>query len=145
MDAPHLTDPESGSSSPIRILNSIVTASSFFPIIAILSSFPTIKLMWSSSFVPSTVLETSVTNSLSFPGSRSALNPTQGYRLLEAGSSSTVILSSSFLLDVACLDLERFAENRAINVCNSAIFCSAFLFWSFTSFWISWLDSYQKS
>ena len=103
MDAPHLTDPESGSSSPIRILNSIVTASSFFPIIAILSSFPTIKLMWSSSFVPSTVLETSVTNNLSFPGSRSALNPTQGYRLLEAGSSSTVILSSSFLLDVACL------------------------------------------
>ena len=78
MEAPHLTLPESGSSSPMRILYSIVTASSFLPTIAILSYLQTMKLMLFKSFTPSTVLEISVTKSLSLPGSRSALKPTHG-------------------------------------------------------------------
>ena len=94
---------------------------------------------------PSTVLERFSTSKISLPGSRSIVKPTNGYRRLEAGISSTVIFSSSFLREVACLDLLLLAEKRWINDWSSLIFSSAFLFWSRITRCISWLDSYQKS
>ena len=46
----------------------------------------------------------------------------------EAGISSTVIFSSSFLREVACRDLDLFAEKRWIKLCSSLMRSSFFLF-----------------
>ena len=59
--------------------------------------------------------------------------------------SSNSIFSRARFLEVACLDLEAFAEKREMNSCNSLIFSSFFLLASFICFTNSWLDSYQKS
>ena len=51
------------------------------------------------------------------------------FRYIPASSrSSKFNLSIIFFLEVACLDLDTFAENLAINSCNSFFFSSAFLF-----------------
>jgi len=68
-----------------------------------------------------------------------------GYFLLDGLISSNSIFSNDFFLDVACLDLEAFAANLAINSCNSLIFSSFFLFCSLACLRANWLDSYQKS
>ena len=78
VDTPHLTLPSSGSSSPMRILNRAVCASSFSPTKAILSPRFTEKYTLSSSFTPSTVTDTSLTVSTSLPSSRSGWKPTKG-------------------------------------------------------------------
>ena len=58
---------------------------------------------------------------------------------------SSSIFSNARFLDVACLDLEAFAEKRAMNSFNSLI-CSSFLrFCSFIWRTSSWEDSNQKS
>jgi len=44
-----------------------------------------------------------------------------GYFLLDGLISSKVIFSSAFFLEVACEDLEAFAENLATNSCNFLI------------------------
>ena len=75
---PHFTLPSSGSHSPVRILNRAVWAFSLSPTKAILSPWPTMKDTLSNSFTPSTVLDTSVTNKMSLPTSRSGVKPTQG-------------------------------------------------------------------
>ncbi|MNY80160.1 hypothetical protein D3C86_2210800 [compost metagenome] len=51
-----------------------------------------------------------------------------GYLRLEGLISSILILSKAFLREVACLDLDAFAENRRINSCNSFTLSSVFLF-----------------
>jgi len=99
----------------------------------------------SSSFTPSMVFDTSVTNRISLPTSRSRSKPTNGYRREEAGISSTLILSSNRRREVACLLLALLAAKRAMKVCSSAIFSSARLFLLRMSCWMSWEDSYQKS
>ena len=48
-----------------------------------------------------------------------------GYLRLDGTISSSSILSSIFLREVACFDLEALAEKRATNFCNSLIFSSA--------------------
>ena len=55
-----------------------------------------------------------------------------GYFLDDGTSSSSVILSSNFLRDVACFDFDAFAENLAIKLSNSFILASFFLLASFT-------------
>ena len=59
-------------------LKSRVTASSLRLMTAILSSLPMMKLTFFKTGTPSTDLQRSVTKSLSLPGSRAALKPTQG-------------------------------------------------------------------
>ena len=58
--------------------------------------------------------------------------------------SSSVILSSSFFRDDACLDLEALALNRAMNAFRSSICSDFFLFEA--DRWASaiWLVSYQN-
>ncbi|MNL58892.1 hypothetical protein D3C87_1825690 [compost metagenome] len=56
------------------------------------------------------------------------LNMIAGYLRLEGLISSILILSKAFLREVACLDLDAFAENRRINSCNSFTLSSVFLF-----------------
>ena len=56
----------------------VVCATSFSPTKAILSPRLTMNETLSSSFTPSTVFETSVTNRMSLPTSRSCVNPTKG-------------------------------------------------------------------
>ena len=51
----------------------------------------------------------------SLPISRSALNLINGYLRLDGTISSSSILSSIFLREVACLDFEALAEKRATN------------------------------
>ena len=131
VETPHLKLPESGVSSSIRILKSIVTARSSSEINAILSSRPTVNLTFLSISTPSAFLHISSTESTSLPSSLSGVNPIYGYFLLDAGISSTVIFSRSFLLDVAWLDFDLLAENRSINDLSSLIFSSAFLFCCF--------------
>ena len=142
---PHLTLPSSGSSSPMRILNIVVCASSFSPTKAILSFLPTMKETLSRSFTPSMVFDTSVTNRISLPTSRSRSKPTNGYRREDAGISSTESLSRSRRRDVACLLLALLAAKRAMKVWSSAIFSSLRLFLLRMSCWMSCEDSYQKS
>ena len=74
MVVPHLKVPASGSSSSIKILNSVVVAISSSPTKAILSPLFTRKL----TFRPSTVLVRPSTARISLPGSRSILKPTKG-------------------------------------------------------------------
>ena len=78
MVVPHLKVPASGSSSSIKILNSVVVAISSSPTKAILSPLFTRKLTLSSTFRPSTVLVRPSTARISLPGSRSILKPTKG-------------------------------------------------------------------
>ena len=68
-----------------------------------------------------------------------------GYLRLDGRMSSNSIFSRARFLEVACLDLEAFAENRWINSCSSLIFSSFLRFAYFICFTINWLDSYQKS
>ena len=96
-------------------------------------------------FSPFIVLEMFFTCKISFPGSLSGLKSIYGYLLFDGIISSNSIFSNDFFLEVACLDLEAFALNLAINACNYFIFSSFFLFASFICFRASWLDSYQKS
>ena len=103
------------------------------------------KLILFKTISPFISLETPSTCKTSLPGSFSNLKSTYGYFLDEGFISSNTILSNNFFLDVACLDLDAFALNLAMNSCNSFIFSSFFLFASFICFSISWLDSYQKS
>ena len=103
------------------------------------------KYTLSSSFTPSTVTDTSFTVSTSLPSSRSAVKLTNGYLRLEAGISSSWIVSSTFLRLVACLDLDLLAEKRWIKDCSSRILSSFFLFWLRISCCIRRDDSYQKS
>ncbi|MDF2607023.1 MAG: hypothetical protein K0S34_1218 [Bacillales bacterium] len=79
-------------------------------------------------------LEIPSTRSKSLPISLSGVKPTNGYLREDGLISSRVILSSNFLRDVACLDLDAFALNLAINACRSLIFSSFFLFASCASF-----------
>ena len=137
--------PSSGCSSSARILKSMVIACSDSPMNATLSVLERVKETLLSSFTPSTVLEMPLTLRTSLPSSLSIVKPIYGYFLDDAGSSSTVSLSSSFLLEVACLDLDLLAEKRWINSCNSFIFSSVFLFWLFIIRCISCEDSYQNS
>ena len=146
MDAPHLTVPESGSSSPMRILNSIVTASSFLPRMAILSSLPTMKLTLFKQLHAvngladlgdeQPVLARLAVCLKSDPGIASA----GGGHLLD-GELIEQLAAARCLTGLA-LVCRRSGEMK---LCSSAIFCSAFLFWSLMSFCMSWLDSYQKS
>ena len=145
MLTPHLIEPSSGWISSARICIMAVCAISFSPMNAILSPFATVKEMSLSTFTPSIVLLMRSTVRTSLPISRSMVKPTYGYFLEEAGNSSTVSLSMSFLLEVACLDLDLFAAKRAIKFCSSLIFSSALRFWSAIMRCISRLDSYQKS
>ena len=55
-----------------------------------------------------------------------------------------LIYLETFFLEVACFDLEAFALNLAINVFNSSIFSSVFLFCSCFCFKASWLASLQN-
>ena len=128
---PHLYEPSSGSSSPARILNIVVFASSFPPTNAILSSWLTVNEILSSTFTPSMVFEMPSTKSTSFPISRSGRKSMYGYLRLDGRISSSWIFSRARFLDVACFDLEAFAEKRWINSCSSLIFSSFFLFASF--------------
>ena len=131
MLSPHLKDPLSAISSSISILNNMVIDCSFFATKAILSFLRTVKFTLSRSLTPSTVFDNPSTVRISLPTSLSISNPTKGYRLLDAGSSSTVSLSSSFFLEVACLDFDLLAENRSMNDCSSLAFSSFFLFCCF--------------
>ena len=145
METPHFMLPSSGSSSSASILKRAVIACSDSPMKATLSVLERVKETLLRSFTPSTVLDTPLTLSTSFPRSRSILKPMKGYFLEEAGISSTVSLSRSFLLAVACLDFDLLAEKRFMNSWSSFIFSSAFLFWFLISLCISWEDSYQNS
>lgn len=64
---------------------------------------------------------------ISFPSSLSGVKPIKGYFLLDAGISSTVRLSSSFRLEVACFDFDLLAENLSIKAFNSFIFPPLFI------------------
>ena len=88
-----------------------------------LSAF-TVKDTLSNTFSPSIVLLIFLTVRISFPGSLSALKSIYGYLLFDGFISSNSIFSNDFFLEVACLDLEAFALNLAINACNSFIFSS---------------------
>ena len=79
---------------------------------AILSPLFTLKLILSNIFTPSIVLESSSRVKISLPTSLSIANPTKGYLLVEGAISSSVIFSSNFLREVACLDLEALALKR---------------------------------
>ena len=143
VETPHFIVPSSGSSSSASILKSIVIACSDSPMKATLSVRLRVKETLLRSFTPSTVLDMPLTLRTSFPSSLSILKPMKGYFLDDAGISSTVSLSRSFLLAVACFDL--FAEKRLMNSWSSLIFSSAFLFWFFIILCISCEDSYQNS
>ena len=127
---PHLKVPSSGSSSPTRILKSVVFASPSVPTKATFSRGFIVNETLSRTFLSPIVLLIPVTVSSSLPTSRSGLNETKGKRRDETGISSILSSSRSFLRLVACFDFEAFALNRAINSCNSFFFCSAFLFCS---------------
>ena len=127
---PHLNEPSSGSSSPQSIWKSVVLAISSAPTNATLSLGIIIKLTSLSTFLPFTVLERFLTSRTSLPTSLSCLNEQKGYLLDDTLIVSIWRLSSSFLRDVACLDLEALALNLWINSVSSFIFCSALLFWS---------------
>ena len=145
VETPHLMLPSSGSSSSASILKSIVMVCSDSPMKATLSVRLRVKETLFRSFTPSTVLDMPLTLRTSFPSSLSILKPMKGYFLDEAGISSTVSLSRSFLLAVACLDFDLFAEKRLMNSWSSLIFSSAFLFWFFIILCMSCEDSYQNS
>ena len=142
---PHLNVPLSASISPVKILNNVVIAISERLKKATLSSFDNWKLTFSKMTSPSIVFDKPSTNNKSLPISRAGENPTNGYLRLEGWISSNVILSNIFLREVACFDLEAFAEKRAINSCNSLIFSSFFAFWSANNFAANWLECNQKS
>ena len=55
----------------------------------------------------------------------------KGYFREEGLISSSSIFSRARFLDVACLDLEAFAEKREMNYFSSLIFSSFFLLASF--------------
>ena len=79
------------------------------------------------------------------PISRFGRKSMYGYLRLDGTIVSSWIFSRAFFLDVACLDLDAFAENREMNSLSSLIFSSFFLFASFIWRIMSWLDWYQKS
>ena len=101
--------------------------------------------MLSRMVSPSILTERFSTVKRSFPISRSALKLINGYFRLDGTISSNSILSSIFLRDVACLDLEALAEKRATNSCNCLIFSSALAFRSASNLAANSLDSFQKS
>ena len=68
----------------------------------------------------------------------------KGYLRDDGRMSSSVILSSSFFRDDACLDFEALALNRAMNVFSSSICSSFFLFEADRCPSAIWLVSYQK-
>ena len=144
MLTPHLNEPESASVSSIKTLKRAVIAISL-PRRAIFSPLATVKETFLNSVIPFSLLDRSVTVKMSLPASLSISKPINGYLRLDAGNSSTVNLSSSFLREVACLDFDLFAEKREIKLCSSLIFSSFFLFCCLIIRWMSWLDSYQNS
>ena len=118
---------------------------SFCPIKAVLSPGRKIKLMLSRMTSPSILTERFSTVKRSFPISRSALKLINGYLRLDGTISSSSILSSIFLREVACLDFEALAEKRATNSCSCLIFSSALALRSAKSLAANSLDSFQKS
>ena len=103
------------------------------------------KLILSRMVSPSILTERFSTVKRSLPISRSALKLINGYFRLDGTISSSSILSSIFLREVACFDFEALAEKRATNSCNCLIFSSAFAFLSACNFAASSEDSFQKS
>jgi hypothetical protein len=63
---------------------------------------------------------------------------------LDGRMSSSVILSSNFFREDACLDLEALALNRAMNAFKSSICSDFFLFAAERCESAIWLVSYQK-
>ena len=90
------------------------------------------------------VLRRPSTVTTSLPWARSALNWMKGYLRDEGRMSSSVILSSSFFRDDACLDFEALALNRAMNAFSSSICSSFFAFEADRCPSAIWLVSYQK-
>src|SRR5690625_7160316 len=101
---------------------------SFFPTKATLSSLFIVKLTLSNTFLSPIVFVNASTRSKSLPISRSGEKAMYGYLRDDGFISSSVMLSSNFLRDVACFDFEAFALKRAINSFNSLIFSSFFFF-----------------
>ena len=118
----------------------------FRPTNATLSSRSKVKEILSRISSPSMVLERSADRrALRFRSRGSGRKSMYGYFRLDGLISSSSIFSSAFFREVACLDLEAFAEKREMKSCSSLIFSSFFLLASFICLIRSWLDSYQKS
>ena len=112
---------------------------------AVLSPGRRIKLILSRTVSPSILTDKFSTVRRSLPSSRSALKLMNGYLRLDGTISSSSILSSIFLREVACFDLEALAEKRATNSCNSLIFSSALALRSACKRAASSDDCFQKS
>ena len=104
----------------------IVAATSLSDMINAFSFGLTVNEMLSKILTPSTLFETPSTRNISLPISRNVSKLIYGYLRDEGWISSSVILSSCFLRDVACFDFDALAEKRAIKSCSSLI-CSSFL------------------
>ena len=85
---------------------------------ATLSSLSNLNVTLSKTLTPSIVFVNPSTSNTSFPISRSGVNPTYGYLLLEGCISDTSNFSSCFFLEVACFALEAFELNLAMNSFN---------------------------
>ena len=131
--------------SPMIARINAVVWMSFCPIRAVLSPGRKMKLILSKIVSPSILTVRFSTVKRSLPISRSALKLINGYLRLDGTISSSSILSSIFLRDVACLDLEALAEKRATNSCNCLIFSSALALRSANNLAASSEDSFQKS
>ena len=106
--------------SPASTDINVETATSL-PVMTIFSPRGTVKLRSLNNTTPSTVLLISLTDSTSFPRMRSVLKMMYGYLREEGLMSSSVILSSNDLRELACFDFDALALKRWINVFSSFI------------------------
>ena len=145
MVLPHLSTPSGALISSAMSWKKAVLSVSYSPTRATLSPLLRLKFRFLQIMPSPPSMVAFLTSSTILPGSRSILKFTHGNLRLEAGISSTVILSKSFLRLVACFALAAFDAKRRMNALSSSIFSSARRFWSLRCFWASWLAAYQNS
>src|SRR5450756_1341071 len=145
MVTPQRKLPLSGSSSPTRIWKRVVRARELPPTKAILSPLRTIRSKLFNTLTPSISLVSPLIARMISPQALSGLKTTYGYFLDEVGMSSMVSLSSSFLRDVACLDLDALALKRWIKALSSSAFSDILRLSFCFCFKFNWLARYQKS
>src|ERR1700754_4458101 len=121
-----------------------LTANWSSAMITTLSPFFNVNEMSLNKTLPSTDLESFSMFNTWLPTSRNGLKIMPGYLRLEGMMSSITSFSKAFLREVACLDFDAFALNRAMNSYRSFLFSSVFLFLSDICLAANWLLSYQK-